>query len=76
MSKNPLADLLMVSAGNVFASMVISGLLLGYLLDGWLDTRPLFMLALGGLGLVGGFMRVHQMLRAKDRAQHDAKDAA
>lgn len=71
MKKNPLSDLLMVSAGNVFASMVISGLLLGYLMDGWLDTRPMFMLGFGVLGLIGGFQRVHRMLAAKDKAQHE-----
>ncbi|MEW5838715.1 MAG: AtpZ/AtpI family protein [Pseudomonadota bacterium] len=67
MKKNPLSDLLMVSAGNVFASMVIAGLLLGYLVDGWLDVRPMFMLGFGVLGLIGGFMRVHKLLGAKDR---------
>ncbi|MGD9887695.1 MAG: AtpZ/AtpI family protein [Halothiobacillaceae bacterium] len=57
----------MVSAGNIFASMVISGLVLGYLVDSWLDTRPIFMLSLGALGLVGGFQRVHKMLGMKDK---------
>ncbi len=72
MKKNPLSDLLMVSAGNVFASMVISGLLLGYLLDGWLETRPIFMLSLGALGLIGGFQRVHKMLGARDRGADES----
>ncbi len=72
MKKSPLSDLLMVSAGNVFASMVISGLLLGYLVDGWLDTRPIFMLGFGALGLVGGFQRVHKLLGAKDKQRHES----
>ena len=72
MKKNPLSDLLMVSAGNVFASMVISGLLLGYLVDGWLDTRPIFMLGVGALGLIGGFQRVHKLLGAKDKQRHES----
>ena len=72
MKKNPLSDLLMVSAGNVFASMVISGLLLVYLVDGWLDTRPIFMLSLGALGLIGGFQRVHKLLGAKDKQRHES----
>ncbi|OYY75224.1 MAG: hypothetical protein B7Y40_02075 [Gammaproteobacteria bacterium 28-57-27] len=71
MNKNPLSGLLMVSAGNIFASMVISGLLLGYLLDSWLDTRPIFMLSVGALGLIGGFLRVHKLLGAKDKDSHE-----
>jgi len=71
MNKNPLSGLLMVSAGNIFASMVISGLVLGYLVDSWLDTRPIFMLSLGALGLIGGFQRVHKLLGVKDRDDHE-----
>jgi len=72
MNKNPLSGLLMVSAGNIFASMVISGLVLGYLIDSWLDTRPIFMLSLGALGLVGGFQRVHKMLGMKDKDRDES----
>jgi len=72
MSKNPLSGLLMVSAGNIFASMVISGLVLGYLVDSWFDTRPIFMLSLGALGLIGGFQRVHKLLGVKDRDSHES----
>ena len=71
MNKNPLSGLLMVSAGNIFASMVISGLVLGYLVDSWLGTQPIFMLSLGALGLIGGFQRVHKLLGAKDRDSHE-----
>jgi F0F1-type ATP synthase assembly protein I len=72
MNKNPLAGLLSVSAGNVFASMVISGLLLGYLVDSWFDTRPVFMLIFGALGLIGGIKRVHQLLGMRDREHHES----
>lgn len=72
MNKNPLAGLLSVSAGNVFASMVISGLLLGYFVDTWLDTRPVFMLIFGALGLIGGFKRVHQLIGMRDREHHES----
>jgi len=40
----------------------LSGLLLGYWTDAWLDTRPLFMLLFAGLGLIGGLMKVHRLL--------------
>ncbi len=53
----------LVGAGNMFVSMIVSGFLLGYLVDEWLDTRPLFMIVLGMLGLVGGFLKAHQLTR-------------
>mgnify|MGYP000753280653 CR=1 FL=1 len=72
MNKNPLSDVLMVSAGNILASMVLSGLILGYLVDSWLGTAPIFMLSLGALGLFGGFRRVHKMVGAKDRESDES----
>jgi len=54
--------LLMVGAGTMLTSMAVSGFLLGYLTDKWLDSLPLFMLLFGGLGLVGGFLKVYKLL--------------
>lgn len=54
--------LLSVGAGNIFASTVIAGFLLGFLLDRWLDTAPIFMLACGLLGLFGGMRRAHRLM--------------
>ena len=36
--------------------------LLGYFLDRWLHTKPIFMLILGGLGFVGGVREVIRRL--------------
>ena len=55
--------LFQIGAGNLFASMIISGLFLGYLVDEWLDQAPLFMLSFGALGIIGGMIRVHEMLK-------------
>ncbi len=66
MSKNAVSGLPLIGAGNIFVSMVVAGFLLGYLVDGWLDTRPWFMLGIGALGLIGGFQKAHQLLRAMD----------
>lgn len=52
--------------------MVLSGLILGYLVDSWLGTAPIFMLSLGALGLFGGFRRVHKMVGAKDRESDES----
>lgn len=54
--------LLLISVGTMLTSMVVSGFLLGYGLDVWLDTRPIFMLVLGVLGFVGGILKVYRLL--------------
>lgn len=58
----PKSGLLLIGVGTMFAAMILSGFLLGYWTDVWLDTNPLFMLAFGGLGLVGGILKVHRLL--------------
>lgn len=59
-SKGP--GLLLISVGTMLTSMVVSGFLLGYGLDVWLDTRPIFMLILGALGFIGGILKVYRLL--------------
>jgi len=46
----------------MLSSMTVAGFLLGFLTDRWLDSQPLFMLLFGGLGLVGGFLKVYKLL--------------
>lgn len=58
--------LLLIGAGSMLTSMVVAGFLLGYAVDVWLDTRPVFLLVLGGLGLVGGFLKVYRLLVRSD----------
>jgi len=53
---------LLIGTGTMLTSMVVSGFLLGYGLDHWLDSRPVFMLIFGGLGLVGGFLKAYRLL--------------
>ena len=54
--------LLLIGVGSMLASTVISGFVLGYFTDVWLETSPLFMLAFGCLGFVGGIIRVYKLL--------------
>lgn len=56
-------SIVLLGSGTVLTSMIISGFLLGYLADYWLDSRPLFMLVCAGLGAVGGFLKVCNLLR-------------
>ncbi len=55
-------SLLLIGVGSMLTSMVVAGFLLGYAVDSWLDTKPIFMLLLGVLGMVGGFIRVYKLL--------------
>ncbi len=54
--------LLLIGAGTMLTSMVVSGFVLGYVTDLWLDSQPLFMLLFGGLGFVGGILKVYRLL--------------
>lgn len=54
--------LLLISVGTMLSSTVIAGFLLGYWVDGWLKTSPIFMVVFGGVGLVGGFLKVLKLL--------------
>jgi F0F1-type ATP synthase assembly protein I len=46
-----------VGKGIDVALVTLAFLGIGYLLDRWLDTKPLFMVGLVVLGLVGEFLR-------------------
>lgn len=70
-SRSKFQGLLGVGAGNVFASTVIAGFLLGFLVDRWLNTLPIFMLAFGLLGLIGGMRRAHRLMALQDRAAQE-----
>lgn len=62
MTKPRSTAVMLIGVGSILASMVITGFLLGYALDVWLDTRPVAMFALGVLGFVGGMIRVYKLL--------------
>lgn len=55
-------SLLLVGVGSMLTSMVVSGFLLGYFVDSWWDTTPIFMMLLGALGFVGGIIKVYKLL--------------
>ena len=66
MEKPQAKGLLLIGVGTMLTSMVVAGFLLGYAVDTWADTRPVFMLLLGALGLVGGFLKVFKLLTRTD----------
>lgn len=62
MSKAGGTGLALVGVGTTLTSTVLAGLLLGYGLDVWLGTLPVFMFILGCLGFVGGILKVYKLL--------------
>jgi F0F1-type ATP synthase assembly protein I len=44
----------------------------GWFLDGWLETDPVFVLLLGGLGFVGGLYAVWRAFSAATSLDEDA----
>ena len=56
------AGIALIGVGTILTSMILAGFLLGYLVDKWMDSQPLFMLVFAGLGAVGGFLKVFKML--------------
>lgn len=60
--KDNQASLLLVGVGTMLTSTVVSGFLLGYGVDYWLETTPMFMLLFGALGFVGGGLKVYKIL--------------
>ncbi len=67
------ANYLLISAGSIFTSMVISGFIVGYVLDYLFDTTPIFFLSCAVLGFIGGAQKVHQLTRRLDPPPEDKK---
>ena len=46
--------------GWIAVGCIVGGFALGYLVDRWLNTWPVFMLVLMLLGIVGGFYKAYR----------------
>lgn len=64
-------NFLHIGSGQMFTSMVIAGFIVGYGIDYLLDTTPIFMIACGVLGLIGGSQKVHRLLQHMDKTQNE-----
>ncbi len=60
------SGVLLIGVGTILTSMVVAGFLLGYAVDYWLGTMPLFLLSFGCLGLIGGVLKVYKLLSHPD----------
>lgn len=61
-SKHKSPGLLLIGVGSILTSMIAAGFILGYAVDVWLHTQPIFLLSFGLLGLVGGILKVYKIL--------------
>ena len=62
-------NFLLIGSGQMFTSMVIAGFIVGFAIDYLLETTPIFMIACGVLGLIGGSQKVHRLLQHMDKTQ-------
>ena len=59
-----------VALGFTFAIAILAFGAVGWVVDGWLGTRPLFALVGAGLGGFGGFMNIYYRVK-KDTERRD-----
>jgi F0F1-type ATP synthase assembly protein I len=56
-----------------FSGTIAGSAVLGWLIDGYLETDPYGMIGCILIGVCGGFVRLIQMLRRFDRVDRDAE---
>ncbi len=62
MQKSSSAAWVLIGVGTQLTATVVAGFLLGFGVDTWLDTKPIFMLIFGCLGFVGGVLKAYKLL--------------
>ena len=76
--------MVMAFAAETGAELVVTigaGVFIGLVLDGWLDTKPLFLIIFLLGGVAAGFMNIYRLTQDFDssvgfsRLQNDPKDA-
>ena len=57
------------SIGISLVASILIGLAMGYYLDQWLDTKPLFTLVMLAMGIISGFRNVYILTTRELRRQ-------
>lgn len=52
-----------IGAGSQFSGMILAGFIVGYFFDSFGDTQPLFLIACGFMGILGGFMKLYRLFK-------------
>lgn len=55
-------NLILISVGTMLTSMILAGFILGFVVDSWLQTTPIFLLSFGFLGVLGGILKAYRLL--------------
>ncbi|MBN4076650.1 AtpZ/AtpI family protein [Mariprofundus ferrooxydans] len=51
-----------VRVGTEIVASTMIGLGIGFFLDHWLDTRPIFLIVFAIFGIVAGFINLYQLM--------------
>lgn len=62
MKKSSSAAWVLIGVGTQLTAMVVTGFFLGYGVDTWLETKPIFMMLFGCMGFVGGILKAYKLL--------------
>jgi len=62
--------------GFVLFAGIGGGFFLGWLVDRWLGTAPIFGLILAGLGLAGGLIEILQIMKRVEKHDRDANGSS
>ncbi len=58
-------------AGSSFFGSIVSGLLIGYFVDRWLDTEPWAIIILTLVGAYSGFLRLWHYAKAEEAKEQE-----
>ncbi len=64
----------MSSAGISLVAAILIGLAMGYYIDKWLDTRPIFTLIMMVMGVISGFRNVYLLTRRELKRQQQEEE--
>ncbi len=64
----------MSSAGISLVAAILIGLAMGYYIDKWLDTRPIFTLFMMVMGVISGFRNVYLLTKRELKRQQQEED--
>lgn len=71
----PVANFAEMGFGSIFVGNVIAGFLVGFVLDLWLNTSPIFLLIGIVVGIVSGKMKIRELLKNMELHESNRKES-